>query len=94
MIASRAELEGRLAELDARYAETPIPLPETGVAFGLFLHVLNFGKDATIACTIDLNTNYQGAIGLRDGSPHEQSPHLNICSINQINYSSSQAPAR
>lgn len=28
VIASRAELESRLAELDARYAETPIPLPE------------------------------------------------------------------
>ena len=28
VIASRAELEDRLAELDARYAEKPIPLPE------------------------------------------------------------------
>ena len=65
------------------------PFLKTGVAFGLFLR-FEFWQGRDNRLHDQLNTNYQGAIGLRDSSPHNSLLTLTQ-HINQINYSSSQA---
>ena len=72
VIASRTELEDRLAELDARYAEKPIPLPENWGGIRIIPTRFEFwqGRDNRLHDRFEYQLS-EGNWSQRRPSPHE-----------------------